>query len=74
MSIPYGHSHSSKESVLSLTNCLPEEDFEPSQRLELQVSETSGLSQQFEDLQKITPDTSTQPEKPASKKKKTDKV
>jgi hypothetical protein len=60
-------------------------DCELSQQSELQSSEPSGLSQQLEnqilaevpgshsshvDLQQITPDTSAQAEKPASKKKK----
>ncbi|KAK5121209.1 hypothetical protein LTR16_004377, partial [Cryomyces antarcticus] len=63
----------------------PEPDFELSHGLEAQISETSGLSQELEnqnlaevpnsqsshkDLQQITPDTSTQAEKPAPKKKK----
>jgi hypothetical protein len=63
----------------------PEQDFALPQQSELQTSKTSGLSQQFEnqaleqepgsqssyvDLQPITPNTSTQPEKPASKKRK----
>src|SRR4051794_31159917 len=58
----------------------PDLDFELSQQSDLQSSEPSGLSQQFEgqllaeessrvDLQQITPDTSTQSEKPASKKR-----
>jgi hypothetical protein len=63
----------------------PEQDFKLSQALEPQISEGFGLSQQLEnqilseapgsrsghvDLQQITPDASTQAEKPASKKKK----
>ncbi|KAK5158146.1 hypothetical protein LTR04_005265 [Oleoguttula sp. CCFEE 6159] len=65
-----------------------EQDFELSQGLQLQISETSGPSQQLEDqdlaeassyqssqidLQQITPDTSTRLEKPAFKKKKKEK-
>lgn len=67
----------------------PGQDFEISHGSEPQISETSGLSQQLEtqilaeapgsqsshlDLQQITPDTSMQLEKPASKKKKKGKV
>jgi hypothetical protein len=67
----------------------PDLDFKLSQQSELQPSEPSGLSQQFEnqllteepgsqsshvDLQQITPDTSTQSEKPAPKKKRKEKV
>jgi len=63
----------------------PKQDFELSQGSQLHISETSGLSQRLEDqdlaeassnrssqtnLQQITPDTSTQTEKPAAKKKK----
>jgi hypothetical protein len=63
----------------------PEQDFELSHGSEPHISEASGLLQQLEnqnlaevpdsqlshvDLQQITPDTSTQAEKPAPKKKK----
>jgi hypothetical protein len=74
------------ERICSVIDELPPDlDFEPSQPSEPQISETSGLSQQLENqilaeapgsqsshvgLQQITPDASTQAEKPASKKKK----
>lgn len=67
----------------------PEQVFKVSCGSEPHVAETSGFSQQLEnqilaeasssksshvDLQQVTPDTSTQPEKPASKKKRKGKV
>jgi hypothetical protein len=73
------------ERICSIIDKLP-----PEHGLEPQISETSGLSQQLEDhilaeapgsrsshsdLQQITPETSTQAEKPASQtKKKEEKV
>jgi hypothetical protein len=72
----------------AIDDLCPKLDFELSHELEAQISETSGLSQQLEDqdlaevpdgrlghidLQPITPDTSTQAEKPAPKRKKKNK-
>jgi hypothetical protein len=76
-----GHSKGSLKSQRKRRNA-GDSDCELSQQSELQSSEPSGLSQQLEnqilveepdshvDLQQITPDTSAQAEKPASKKKK----
>lgn len=74
-----------KKILSAIDDLRPEPQFELSHRLEAQISETSGLSQPLEnqnfaevsdsqssqrDLQQITPDTSSQAEKPATKKKK----
>ena len=82
----YSHSLTILERICSVIDELPPDfKLEISQQSKPQLSEHSGLSQQHEnhilakepgsqsthvDLQKITPDTSTQAEKPASKKKK----
>jgi hypothetical protein len=82
------HSKGSSQSQRKRRNA-GDSDYELSQQSELQSSEPSGLSQQFEnqaleqepgsqlshvDLQPITPDTSRRMEKPASNKKKKGKV
>jgi hypothetical protein len=85
----YSHSLTLLKRICSVIDELPPDfNLELSQQSELQLSEPSGLSQQREnqilaeepgshsshvDLQQITPDTSTQAEKPASKKKKKEK-
>lgn len=82
----YNHSLTLLKSICSVIDELPPDfNLESSQQPEPQLAESSGLSQQIEDqnlaevpnsqssqveLQQITPETSTQPEKPASKKKK----